>query len=255
MICGVFFQAFAPTALLPNALSVDLAAKEIAAPLGHGMSVQAQKLRELSIATAPELLRFKPRIEPSLPFVQKTEEQNYGRLQLMRECRNLWCDDLGRRGRVLPAEFLASLLAFVIRQVDLHSSDLDARHLPFPIELQQGTLALNLENALQLAGGDTALRLLDKLPCGFHEVAIPREPHRMPVPEALFIVVRNLVQRVVLPPVRVAREIPQLLQLPEHRHGSGRAKRALQLFERGNLFFPEKGAKLVGGELGSGHVV
>jgi len=28
------------------------------------MSVQAQKLRELSIATAPELLRFKPRIEP-----------------------------------------------------------------------------------------------------------------------------------------------------------------------------------------------
>ncbi len=47
-------------------------------------------------------------------------------------------------------------------------------------------------------------RLLDELPGGFHQVAILRKLHCVPVPKAMFIEVRNLAQGVVLPPVRIA---------------------------------------------------
>lgn len=123
------------------------------------------------------------------------------------------------------------------------------------MQREQRTLAVDVKNGLQLAGGEAADGLGDELPGRLHQVAVSGEPHRVPTPQSLLVELGKVLQGVVLPPVRIAAEISQRLQLPKHRHGPGGSQSVFQLCERGDALVFQKATQHVGGKAGVGHVV
>ena len=86
----------------------------------------------------------------------------------------------------------------------------------------------------KLARRESSGRGFDELPGRFHEVAVAGKPNRMPAPQPLLVKRGDLLQRVVLAPVRVARQIKQALQLAEYRHRARGTQGLLEVVERGH---------------------
>ena len=204
-----------------------------------------------------QLLGLEPGIQPPLVLVQEAEEQDEGRPQLVGERLDRRGNHLGHglSRRLLAAQFLLALLTRVSGQVDILPADLGAVHAAFPMQLEQGPLALDVKKALQLASGEAAVRRLDERPRGFHQIAVARKPHRVPTPQSLRIEVRDLLEGVVLPSVRIAGQIPQRLQLADHRHRAGGPESVLELGEGGDSLVLEKLAQHGGRKRGLGHMV
>jgi len=161
--------------------------------------VETQQIGDFSIAPMADLLRFEPGIQPTLLLVQEAEKEHEGRLQLVGQRLDLGHNEIV--GLFLTSQSLLALLARVFGKVDIHPPDARAGHAVVPNQLEQGPLALDVQEALQLAHGEAAVRLLDERPGGGHQVAVARKPHRVPTPQPLLVERRDLLQRIVLPPV------------------------------------------------------
>lgn len=167
--------------------------------------------------------------------------------------------DVGRNdllgGVRLPELLLMALPALIPGQIDINAPDAGARQALVAIEFEQRSFAVNMKNALQLTGREATIVLRDEFLHGLDQVAVSREPHRVPIPESLFVEVRDLSQGVILSSMRIAAAVSERLQLAKHRHGTGRSQRLFQLCQRGDALLFEKDAQGVGGKLGFGHRV
>ena len=170
--------------------------------------------------------------EAPLLLVEQTEEEDDGCLQLVGEGVDLRHQEVVHM--LLTTQALLSTLPCVPGQVDVRYADPLADQALVAHQLEQRPLALDVQDGLQLARRESSGRGFDELPGRFHEVAVAGKPNRMPAPQPLLVKRGDLLQRVVLAPVRVARQIKQALQLAEYRHRARGTQGLLEVVERGH---------------------
>lgn len=184
-----------------------------------------------------EFKSFQPGVQTPPLLIQQTVEEHNRCLEFMGQDH---CPARPLRTECLPLQALRSLLGGFGREIDIKPPEALPLQLALLMELQQRSLAFDMEQLLQFRGGITGLAFVHKLPRGFDQVAELGEPDPVKRPQPLIIKVRNLFQGIKLASVGITRPIAYDFELAEHRHGAGRVQCMLELLQCGNCLAVQK---------------
>ena len=82
-----FFQPRTACARAPNALKAYIVRKQFGSTLGDGVDIQPGECGDVAVTAMSQAQRLESGVEPALPLIERAEEQDDGRLGLVRALR------------------------------------------------------------------------------------------------------------------------------------------------------------------------
>jgi len=204
-------------------------------PLGNRVRVHARGPRDGLIAASPNPQRFEGGKQTPLPFIQQAHEKRDGGEGILGACCRFAPHGKrrtpGRAKRSRPNLLPPSL--GIRGAIEVQARNLLARQTALPRQLEKRPFHRHRQFRRQFRGEPAALAPLHPRRHRLHQRAPTREVHPAAIPQTPRVEPDPFAQRIIAPPMRVARKVierPQLAKDPDIRL---RAQRLLQFAEGG----------------------
>ena len=251
-----FFRRCSSAARAPHPVDLDIATDELPPADGDGRRVDAEEGGDAPVAAPPALERFESGEQPALALVEEAGEQHDGGAQLVGHQVGVGQGppESGRGHQQPSGAELMRLLRVVGGAVEELAGELVPRQPAVADELAQGVLGADTEPVVELVDEVSGFRVVDKRLGGCDEGAGAGEADAGERPQAVFVEVGELVERVVAAAMGIAGagvEVPELAErgAPADAGTEG----GHHIGQGGDGLLSEQGDDGVDGELGWSH--
>ena len=251
-----FFRRCSSAARAPHPVDLDVALDELPAAGGDRGRVDAEEGGDAPVTAPPALERFESGEQPALALVEQAGEQHDGGAQLLGHQVGVGQrpPESGRGHQQPSGAELMRLVRVVGRAVEEVAGELVPRQPPVADELAQGVLGADTEEVVEFVDEVSGLGVVDERLGGCDEGAGAGEADASERPQAVFVEVGELVERIVAAAMGVAGSGVEVLELAERSApADSGAERGHHVGQGGDGLLTEQGDDGVGGELGWSH--
>ena len=253
---GVFFRRCSSAARAPHPVDLDIALDELPAAGGDRGRVDAEQSGDAAVAAPPALERFESGEQPPLTLVEQAGKQHDGGAQLLGHQVGVGqrSPESGRGHQQPSGAELTRLLRVVGGAVEELAGELVPCQPAVADEFAQGVLGADTEPVVELVDDVSGFGIVDERLGGCDERAGAGEADAGERPQAVFVEVGELIERIVAAAMGVAGAGVEVLELAE---GGAPADAGTEgghhVGQRGDGLLAEQGDDGVGGELGWSH--
>lgn len=216
------------------------------------MRIHPEQCSHSRITPSADLERFQACEQPSLSFIEQTEEQDDGGFHLVRQHVPRHPPD-GNLRNLASGVDLPLALRLIQSEVDKGpTKPVSLDQVPMD-QVQQALTRLDVQSVVQLACRISRRRLFHKAPAGVQQCSVSGEPDATTRPKTTRIKLTAGSQGVILPAMRVACQVRQLGQLAEHGHSGLGSKGLSQLVEGAHCALLQQAFQISGVELSGSH--
>ena len=206
------------------------------AATGDGMGIQAEKLGQHRVAAVAKFERFQTSVQAALLLIQQTVKQDDGCFHFIgRDFQTRGVDHCGNGLAAATREPLPLANDWIDGSVEEQPGDEFTRDSLGLDKLSQSVLHFDVQGVAEFLGKHARGRAVDERFGGGQQRTVAREPSRAVRPQAIGSETGNLTKGVKTAAMRIAGQIVEVLEFPEHGEIDLSAESTLEVGERGDF--------------------